>query len=170
MTLRNIAAMETASAKKKPTAKAKAAPKRVGTPKKYTEALVDEICERLSKGQSLVKMCPELGVSEVSVFKWLDKYPIFLQKYTRAREAQADYYADEIVAIADELEIEAKHQGEKVTFDVSATAVQRNRLRVDARKWYASKLAPKKYADKLETTLSGPDGGAVQHSVIVKFV
>lgn len=88
----------------------------------------------------------------------------------RAREDQADFYADQIVAIADELTIETRHQGEDVILDVSSTAVARNRLRVDARKWYASKLAPKKYGDKLESVVTGADGGPIQHSVKIKFV
>ena len=45
---------------------------------------------------------------------------------------------------------------------VNGEAIQRSRLRVDARKWLLSKLAPKKYGDKIETTLQGPDGGAIQ--------
>lgn len=154
-----------AQVKPKTKAKALAQPKKIGAPTKYSEALADEICTRISAGKALVKICPELGIGIVSVWTWLDKYPDFLSKYVRAREVQADVLADEIVAIADELEIEAKHQGETVTLDVSATAVQRNRLRVDARKWYASKVAPKKYGDKLDTTVSGPDGGPVQVQV-----
>lgn len=159
----------TAPAKKAPT-KSVTAHRKMGAPTKYSVELADKICAMLMQGKSLNKICPELGINITTVWDWLNKYQDFSTKYVRAREAQADLLAEEIVSIADELEIEAKHQGETVTFDVSATAVQRNRLRVDARKWYASKLAPKKYADKLETTLSGPDGGAVQHSVIVKFV
>ena len=35
----------------------------------------------------------------------------------------------------------------------------RDRLRVDTRKWVASKMKPKKYGDKVE--LSGPGGGPI---------
>lgn len=122
------------------------------------------------QGKSLNKMCPEIGVSIVTVMAWLSKYPDFLNKYTRAREIQADFLAEEIISIANEKQVEIKHQGEEIKLDLSATIVQHNRLRIDANKWYASKLAPKKYGDKLDTTLSGPDGGPVQHSVTVKFV
>ncbi len=59
-------------------------------------------------------------------------------QYARAREEQADFYADEIVTIAD-------------TEPDAATA----RVRVDARKWVASKLKPKRYGDKL--ALGGAD-------------
>lgn len=156
---------------KKPAKKADAgAPRKPGQPTKYSEAMADEICTMLMRGKSLLTIVRDLKIGENAVYVWLNKHPEFKEKYTRAREVQADVLAEEIVSIADELEIEANYQGETVTFDVSATAVQRNRLRVDARKWYASKLAPKKYGDKLDTTVTGPDGGAVQHSVTVKFV
>ena len=44
--------------------------------------------------------------------------------------------------------------------------LQHRRLQVDARKWYASKLAPKKYGEKVETTLTG----SVDHNLTVTFV
>jgi hypothetical protein len=47
-----------------------------------------------------------------------------------------------------------------VVFD--STAVARNRLRVDARKWVAAKLLPKKYGDKVQQEVSGPDGGPIE--------
>jgi hypothetical protein len=50
-----------------------------------------------------------------------------------------------------------------------SVAVARSRLRIDARKWLASKLAPKKYGDKIDATLSGPDGGPVQNTVNFRF-
>jgi hypothetical protein len=51
-----------------------------------------------------------------------------------------------------------------------SVAVARARLRIDARKWLASKLAPKKYGDKLAAEVSGPDGGPVNTSLTVRFV
>ena len=39
-----------------------------------------------------------------------------------------------------------------------SVVVARSRLRIDARKWLASKLAPKKYGDKIDATLQGPNG------------
>jgi transposase-like protein len=143
---------------------------KVGRPTLYTEALADEICERISSGQALSKICPQIGIHITTVWDWLNKYPEFATKYTRAREAQADVLADEIIAIADDPATEEVQDGDGTRTAISSSAVQRNRLRVDARKWYASKVAPKKYGDKLDTTVSGPDGGPLQHSVTVKFV
>lgn len=104
---------------------------------KFTQKLADTICLRLSEGEPLRAMCKEPAMPHQStVFKWLAADTVFAEQYARAREAQADCMADDIQIIADELAGDA-------------VAVARNRLRVDARKWLASKMAPKKYGDKL---------------------
>jgi len=145
-------------ATKKPAAKkakkAKTAKHPGGRPAIYSSALADKICERLAEGESLVQICKDDKMpGRATVMRWLeDSSPVkveFRDKYARAREAQAEKYAAEIVEIADETVIEATYLGEEVRLDVSSAAVARNRLRVDARKWIAAKLLPKKYGDKL---------------------
>lgn len=87
----------------------------------------------------------------------------FREQYMRARETQADVLAEEIVEIADDgrndwMEInDPDNPGYKFNGEHSA----RSRLRVDARKWFASKVAPKKYGDKIEATHQGPGGGPI---------
>ena len=107
---------------------------KVGRPSLYSEELTDEICERIATGQSLRTICAEEHMPDVTrVYSWLRGSDEFYHQYMRAREAQADYYADEIIEIAD---IE--------------TDAQRAKNRIDARKWHASKLAPKRYGDKVQ--------------------
>ena len=63
---------------------------------------------------------------------------------------------EDILDIADESQSDTyldKEDIERTNHEVIA----RSRLRVDARKWYLSKLKPKKYGDKLETTIQGGD-------------
>ncbi len=57
-------------------------------------------------------------------------------------------------------------------FDEVTTSdmVERSRLMIEARKWYASKLAPKKYGDRISQEISGPDGAAIPTRVEVVFV
>lgn len=101
----------------------------------FTQELADTICERLSDGESLRAICSEQGMPrKATVFRWLAEDKAFCDQYARAREEQAEGLADEIVSISD-------GGGED-------SDVQRDRLRVDARKWVASKLKPKKYGDK----------------------
>lgn len=111
-----------------------------GRPTDYTEDLANNICERISNGESLKKITDEEAYpSRVSVHAWLIKYPDFLNKYEAARDMQADVYADEMDDIA---------RDEKLD-------VQRARLIIDTRKWTASKLKPKKYGDKIDHTTDG---------------
>lgn len=108
-------------------------------PSIYSQEVTAEICERLSVGESLVKICRDDHMPcKATVFKWLRLYPEFMDDYTVAREVQAESHADEIVAIADEDENPA-----------------RAKLRIDARKWVASKLKPKKYGNFDRLELSG---------------
>lgn len=111
-------------------------------PREFDQAIADEICDRLIEGQSLRTIAKDEHMPAAStVFKWLASNESFAEQYGRAREAQADAMADEIVDISD---------GEGTEADP-----QRDRLRVDARKWVAAKLKPKKYGDKLDVTSAG---------------
>lgn len=112
------------------------------------------ICQRIAEGESLRKICePEEMPAPSTVCRWVVVDRVFAEQYARARDAQAEHYADEIVRIADEAEDPAK-----------------GRLQVDARKWVASKLLPKKYGDKLTNEHTGEGGGPVQHAISVRFV
>lgn len=115
----------------------------------FTQEMADTICARLADGQSLRSICGDDDMPDrVTVFRWLAANEAFRIQYARAREEQADVLAEEIVQIADDGSNDTYQtdDGAAVNHDVIA----RSRLRVDARKWYASKLAPKKYGDKLE--------------------
>lgn len=120
-------------------------------PSSFTQKIADTICMRLAEGESLRKICADEAMpSAVTVFKWLsdETKTEFVKQYARAREAQADTLADEILEIADDGTRDTyidSEGNERTDQDVIA----RSRLRVDARKWYASKVAPKKYGDKL---------------------
>jgi hypothetical protein len=104
-----------------------------GRPTDYTPELGDDICDRLTRGESLVSICKDADKPEPkTVYRWLRIHEEFSHNYTRARDNQADTYADEIVDIAD-----------------TEPDANKARVRVDARKWVASKLKPKKYGDKL---------------------
>lgn len=142
-------------------------PKAIGRPTTYSLKVAGAICERLVEGQSLRAICKDEAMPGLStVFQWLAAHTEFADLYARAREEQAETLAAEIVEIADEqctMVRADKHPTVKgqddegsleVVFD--ATAVARNRLRVDARKWVAAKLKPRVYGDKVQ--LADADG------------
>jgi len=116
-----------------------------GRPSDYTDELAANICSRLASGEPLVRMCREEGMpSVVTVYRWLASNVDFRNMYARAREDQADTLADEIAEIAD-------------TEDDPNKA----RVRIDARKWVAAKLKPRKYGDKM--ALSGDPEQPIRH-------
>ena len=113
----------------------------MGRHTEFTQEIAASICERLGEGESLRSICADDSMpTKSTVFKWLVDFKSFADQYAHARETQANVIFDEIVAISEEE-------------CADAVAVNRNRLRVDARKWVAGKLRPKVYGDKLE--LSG---------------
>lgn len=101
-----------------------------------------------------------------AVFRWISIHPEFEEQYARAKAAMLEYYADELVEIADD---ESNDKSGELEMP-NSVAVQRSRLRVDTRKWILSKLAAKKYGDKLDMNLSGKDGGPIQAAIAVTFV
>jgi len=102
---------------------------------KWSQTLANAICDRISNGESLNKICRDKNMPGITTVK--DKLledEVFSAKYAHAREDQADHYADEIIAIAD---------------NADPADAAKTRLQIDARKWVASKLKPKKYSEKL---------------------
>ena len=159
----------------KPKVKAKGAatpPKASEAPRKasrstYTKQMADIICIRLSEGESLKEIVRSEGMPDrATVYRWLLEQPQFCDMYTRAREEQADTLADEIIAIADESpeinEIRDKH-GDVVDIKIDSGYVAYQKQRIEARKWTAMKLRPKKYGDKLE--LAGDPNNPVKLEV-----
>lgn len=145
-------------------AKAKPEARERGRPSGYSQEIADMICERLAEGDSLRAICREEGNPSMSmVFRWMVQHPDFRAQYEIAREEQAECFVDEIVGIADEEQTSVRKDGEDFVVAFDSVAVARNRLRVDARKWAASKLKSKRYGDKVTQEHTGADGGPIQH-------
>jgi hypothetical protein len=123
----------------------------------FDQALADEICERLVNGESLRKICLSDHMPAAStVCLWLTLNDQFAEQYARARDAQADTLADEILDIADDGSNDwMGDKDEKDGTQYNGDAVQRSKLRVDARKWIAAKLKPKKYGERVDVTSGG---------------
>lgn len=111
----------------------------MGRPTIYSQELIDTICTRIIEGDSLRKITNDEAMPALStIVAWLSSHDDFSIQYARAKEDQADTLADEILHISD-----------------TATDPQLGRLRIDTRKWVASKLKPKKYGDKIDHTSDG---------------
>jgi hypothetical protein len=124
----------------------------------FSQEKADAICERLADGESLRTICSEEGMpSKTTVFRWLADNEQFRDQYARAREAQADAIFDDILSIADDGRNDwmVRKFGDDERWVENGEALRRSALRIDARKWMAGKLRPKKYGDKLDVEHSG---------------
>jgi len=119
----------------------------IGRPTKYSPEWAEGFCALIAEGQSVVEICAKPDMpSQQSVYTWLKQDEDFLERYARAREAQADLFFKECLEIADR-----GKDGE----NESQARIQRDRLRVDTRKWMAARLAPKKYGDHISHDVKG---------------
>lgn len=106
---------------------------------------------------------------EVTVRQWAaEDREGFYARYARARDIGLDVMADQAIEIADTPEIGAVEtdkrdgQGNEYTEVRRGDMVEHRRLRFQARQWYLSKLAPKRYGDRLTHEHSGPEGGPIE--------
>lgn len=118
-------------------------------------------------GKSLRTVLKEEGMpAMMTVYNWFRSHPEFLEQYARAKEEGADAMAEEMMDIADESEKDYI-QDAKGNMVLNNEHVQRSRLRVDTRKWYLSKIKPKRYGEKLDVTTLGDKVNVVSFNYIM---
>lgn len=134
--------------KKLRTAQSENAQKRNGRTSDYLPEVAEDICNLLIEGESLRSICKRPGMPIIrKVMRWLEQNEEFRHQYAHARETQVDCLVDEVIAIADDC-------------IPDSVEVAKAKLRIDARKWYATKVAPKKYGYRIlpeEPGVSGHD-------------
>ena len=122
----------------------------------WTEAIGDQILDQFMEGKSFRDFLGadrQEGLPSIpTFFKHLRDSKTFSERYTRAREFQADIEFEEIKEISDNgsndwMEV---NDPDNPGYRINGEHVQRSRLRIDARKWRAAKMANGKYGDKLE--------------------
>jgi hypothetical protein len=123
----------------------------------FDEEQVCLVLMAMEHGESLRGASVIAGVAIGTFLGWVAADEELAEHYTRARERLMDIHAEEILLIADTpligVKTKTNEKGEVETTE--GDMIEHRRLQVDARKWLLSKLAPKKYGDKLETTLKG---------------
>lgn len=128
-----------------------------GRPSLYTQEMADQICSHITDGWSMRRVCREEWAPHmVTIFRWLRENEQFRKQYEEAKDIQADAFAEDMLDIADQPPQINEKGG------VDSGDVAHMRLRIDTRKWIASKLKPKKYGDKLEQEIKGEVGLTVQ--------
>ncbi len=127
---------------------------------KYSDGLARLICERLMNGESLVEITDDNRMpSRRTLTRWLadPRLSEFREMYYFARRVQAEIRIDEIFTIADDTSKDWKKKydkdGEFLELVPDNEAIQRSRVRIDVRKWYAARLVPRIYGDHKEIAL-----------------
>lgn len=118
----------------------------------YSQDKADKVCELIMDGYSLRKVEAIEGMPRrLTILKWLRENPNFQTQYAHAREEQAEYLADNILEVADD----------------SSLPSDDRRVKIDARKWIASKLKPKKYGDSTQIKHADANGDKLSLSELL---
>jgi hypothetical protein len=143
-------------------------PKNPWRPSIYTQELAMKICSRIAAGESVKTIGYDSEMPNAStIHAWVleDKKEDrlnaneegFSKKYARARDIQAEVMFDDILEIADDgtNDFMTITKGKESYNTEDREVTNRSRLRVDSRKWYLSKVLPKKFGDKMDVTSGG---------------
>jgi hypothetical protein len=126
-------------------------------PVEYSDELATRVCKWLAAGKSLRSFCLQPGTPDPSsIVEWTLRRPDFAQRYAQARDIGTDRIAEKILDALDDP-------------DLPPEQVARVRELTNARKWYVSKIAPRRYGDRLDVRqeISGPNGGPIQAQVLL---
>jgi len=155
---------------------------KMGRPSKFNKDITDKICVRIANGESLRTICKDDDLPDrATILKWVIQgmasdapqgYKDFYHQYTYAREIQIEALADECCDIADDSTndyvTKISNKGKEYQ-GVDQENIQRSRLRIETRKWFASKLIPKKYGDKIQQEITGRDGADLIPSISISI-
>jgi hypothetical protein len=117
-------------------------------PTSYTAERAKRVCDLVAEGESLRTIGEMRGMpSRRTVRGWLNAHPEFEREYEVARRERTDNLVDESIEIAD-----------SITGCTDPAAVQAARLRIDTRRWLASKLLPERFGDHSRVEMTGAGG------------
>ena len=147
--------------------KASEAPQKTGRPSKHTPELAEEICERLSTGETMRQICRDEHMPHwTQVYEWLARDDSLSLRVARAREAGFDALAEEALDIAN-----TQHMGRKKVFssgagedDDSVTVTEEDalghrKLQIETRLKLLACWNPAKYGSKV--AVGGDPGNPV---------
>lgn len=121
----------------------------MGRPSSYTEEIADEICRRITCGETLTAICRHDGMPDrVTVYRWSEANDAFRNRLMRAREAAADAFADEALEVS---------RGASDSAEIQRANILSYNLR-----WAASVMKPRVYGTKVQNEHTGPGGGPIQ--------
>ena len=121
-------------------------PRKRGRPTAYVPALARLICEGIAAGKPLLAICEADHMPDrVTVWRWQQQHHEFRNMILAAREFGADALAEQCLVIAD-----------------GSGDVRRDMVKIATRRWLASKIAPRRYGERVAAEISGPDGRPIE--------
>lgn len=133
-----------------------------GRPTDYTSERGQRICHLIATHshslQFMCKLFDEFPENKSTIYDWLERYPDFSNSYAKAKAKQVDRHVEYCLELADNAIL--------LGSDASASFVMALRLAVDTRKWYAAKLAPKLYGDKLQVEDNGDEKESLKKELV----
>lgn len=144
------------------------------------KAKIGAICGSISNGTLVQDACREAGITRTTLFRWCEADATLRNAYAHAREGQAHAIAEDAVRISDGTDDETFAQAQAIDAEagrlvalgdplarqkiaaLESGVIQRAKLRVDTRKWLASKIAPRHYGERQQVEHTGQDGGPVE--------
>ena len=106
------------------------------------------VLDSMLGGASMRQSCLKAGIGASTWIDWCTADRELGERYARAREGLLDAMVDQILTLAD---------APVPLLDNGATdpgLVRQRQLQIDARRWVLSKLAPNKYGDRLDVSVS----------------
>ena len=132
---------------------------RVNVQTRYSGKTARTICKRIMMKETLKSICEDPRMPAMrTVVDWLadPRLADFREMYYYARRIQAEMYIDEIFEIADDTSADWKpvtnKDGDTVDWKPNNEAIQRSRVRIDTRKWYAGQMVPRIYGKRLDVS------------------
>lgn len=145
----------------------------------------DELIRMIAlQGHTVRAAATALDISPSLPSEWAQTDKEWSERYARAREEQShrlaevaldaskggDDYAEAVQRVIEmedeELLTAGVKQRRKIIAGLQNAAIQRDRLRVDTLKWYASKVAPKLYGERV--VVGGDKDAPVTFDVVVR--
>jgi hypothetical protein len=123
----------------------------------WSDAMFSTIVDRIAAGELLRQICsvPELPTRK-TFFERVAADRNMQAHYLMAPQFRADLYAEETIEIADDTGRDTYIDKDGVR-RIDHEAIGRSKLKIEARMWCASKIAPKKYGNRQQVDVDmGP--------------
>lgn len=127
----------------------------------YTPELAEAVLAELRMHGSTLKAARAVGIDRSTIVKWTELFPEFESQYARAKSEGIDALVEDTIEIGDEPPPSTAHG------NIDTGAVQHAKLRIETRRWYAERLAARKYGVLNKHEVSGANGGPVQTQVVI---